>query len=40
MFGNVDNVLHNSDSVPCVTLVVQHHKTGMTDYSRDSWSLK
>lgn len=29
--GNVDNVLHNFESVPCLTPAVQHRKTGMTN---------
>lgn len=32
--GNVDNVLHNFESVPCLTPAVQHRKTGMTNEYR------
>lgn len=29
--GNVDNVLHNFESIPCLTPAMQRLKTGMKD---------
>lgn len=37
--GNVDNVLHNFESVPWLTLALQQHKTRMTNIYQYSTEL-